>query len=154
MQHVIRAVIYLFRLLRYLYTFCCKPLILRAYTGMSSRLSFLFQCLPGSPKRPKPRREPTDVEPNQRSISDREPTGDGENQESILDRKPTDNEENARHNDPYQGEPTDLLYCKYDTTWETSGHSQRDRRPRASTQRAHDVRDWVVFSGVQFLRHF
>ncbi|CAL8403093.1 unnamed protein product [Arctogadus glacialis] len=85
-----------------------------------------------------PDREPTEGRQNQESIPDQEPTEDGEKQESISDREPTDKEENAGHNEPYRVERTDLLYCEYDTTWETLADSQSDRRPRGSTQRAYD----------------
>ncbi|CAL8339572.1 unnamed protein product [Lota lota] len=59
---------------------------------------------------------------------------------STPDREPTDDEETTRDNDPSQVEPADLLYCDYDTTWETSRDPQRDRRPRESTQRPYDYK--------------
>ena len=125
---------------------------------------------PKENKRSIPDREPTEGRENQESIPDQEPTQDGEKQQSIPDREttdvkeiprsipdrePTDKEENAGHNEPYRVECTDLLYCEYDTTWETLNDSHGDRRPRDSTQRAYDVRGWVAISGFTFLdRHF
>ncbi|XP_059925431.1 opioid growth factor receptor-like isoform X3 [Gadus macrocephalus] len=100
-----------------------------------------------------PDRESTEGRQNRESIPDQEPTEDGEKQQSIPgrettdvkenprsipDREPTDKEENAGHNEPYRVERTDLLYCQWDTTWETLEDSQGDRRPRGSTQRAYD----------------
>ncbi|CAL8379907.1 unnamed protein product [Boreogadus saida] len=85
-----------------------------------------------------PDRETTDVKEKQESIPDRETTDVKENPRSIPDREPTDKEENAGHNEPYRVERTDLLYCEYDTTWETLEYSQGDRRPRGSTQRVYD----------------
>jgi hypothetical protein len=56
------------------------------------------------------------LKPKKKKPTDDEPK---ENMRSIPDREPTDKEENAGHNEPYRVECTDLLYCEYDTTWET-----------------------------------
>ncbi|XP_030229602.1 opioid growth factor receptor isoform X2 [Gadus morhua] len=168
MHLLIRAGGYPFRLLRYTFTFCCKlfcrrPQIISAYTSVGL-MACLLLCLKPKKKKPTddepkenkrsiPDREPTEGRQNQESIPDQEPTEDGEKQQSIPDREttdvkeiprsipdrePTDKEENAGHNEPYRVECTDLLYCEYDTTWETLKDSQGDRRPRDSTQRAYD----------------